>query len=59
MHLNFWGLVLITNPFNPMSDQDGISPKKYNYNIKYTSEENGNINWGIISWSNHKFSEFI
>ena len=39
-----------------MSDQDGISPKKYNYNIKHTSDENGNINWGIISWSNHKFS---
>ena len=31
-----------------MSDQDGISPKKYNYNIKHTSDENGNINWGII-----------
>ena len=42
-----------------MSDQDGISPKKYDYNIKHTSDENGNINWGIISWSNHKFSEFI
>ena len=23
-----------------MSDQDGISPKKYNYNIKQTSDEN-------------------
>ena len=31
-----------------MSDQDGISPKKYNYNIKHTSDQNRNINWGLL-----------
>ena len=37
-----------------MSDQDRISP----YNINHTSDENKeNINEGIISWSNTKFSK--
>ena len=39
-----------------MSDQDRISP----YNIKQTSDGiEENINWGIISWSNTKFSKII
>ena len=36
-----------------MSDQERISP----YNIKQTSDENKNINEGIISGSNTKFSK--
>ena len=38
-----------------MSDQNRISP----YNIKQKSDENeeGNLNLGIISWSNTKFSK--
>ena len=46
------------NPFTPTSDQDRISP----YNINTISSRQvmrieKNINYGIISWSNTKFSE--
>ena len=46
------------NPFIPTSDQDRISP----YNINTVSSRQvmrieKNINYGIISWSNAKFSE--
>ena len=48
----------MVNPFTPMSDQDRISP----YNINTISSRQvmrieKNINYGIISWSNTKFSE--
>ena len=46
------------NPFTPTSDQDRISP----YNINTISSRQvmrieKNVNHGIISWSNTKFSE--
>ena len=46
------------NPLTPMSDQDKISP----YNIDTISSRQvmrikKNINQGIISWSNTKFSK--
>ena len=46
------------NPFTPTSDQDRISP----YNVNTISSRQvmrieKNINHGIISWSNTKFSE--
>ena len=45
---------MLFNLLSPMSDQDRISP----YNIKQTSDENKeNIDKGIISWSNTKFSK--
>ena len=54
--------------FTPKSDQDRISSHgndvtayralRYKYNIKQVGNENKkNINYGIISWSNTKFSE--
>ena len=46
------------NPLTPMGDQDRISP--YNITSKSTRwvmRINKNINLGIISWSNTKFSE--
>ena len=48
----------LINPFTPTSDQDRISP----YNINTVSSRQvmrieKNINNGIISWSNTKFSE--
>ena len=39
-----------------MSDQDRIFSLQYQYNINQISDEK-NINLGIISWSNTKFSE--
>ena len=46
------------NPLIPVSDQDRISP--YNINTKSRRKvmsTRKSINWGIISWSNTKFSE--
>ena len=48
----------LVNPLTPMSDQVRISP----YNINTISARYGmsikkNINLGVISWSNTKFSE--
>ena len=48
----------IFNPLTPISDQDRISP----YNINTISSRQvmrieKNINYGIISWSNTKFSK--
>ena len=50
----------LTNLLTPMSGQDRISP----YNIKTISSRQvtrikKNINWGIISWSNTRFSELM
>ena len=50
--------ILYINLFTPTSDQDRISP----YNIGTISSRQvmrieKNINYGIISWSNTKFSE--
>ena len=48
------------NPITPMSDQDRIFP--YNINTTLTRQVmriKKNINLGIISWSNTKFSELI
>ena len=45
-------------PLTPMSDQDQIFP--YNINTlstKWVTRIKKNINSGIISWSNTKFSE--
>ena len=49
---------LFFNPLTPMSDQDKISP----YNIDTISSRQvmrikKNINQGIVSWSNTKFSK--
>ena len=49
---------LYLSPFTPVSDQDKISP----YNINTMSSRqvmriNKNINWGMHSWSNTKFSK--
>ena len=54
----FTELLIYFNPFTPTSDQDRISP----YNIDTISSRQvmrieKNINHGIISWSNTKFSE--
>ena len=48
----------LVNPLTPIIDQDRISP----YNINKISARYGmsikkNINLGVISWSNTKFSE--
>ena len=46
------------NPFTPTSDRERISP--YNINTISSKQEmrkEKNINYGMISWSNTKFSE--
>ena len=46
------------NPLTPTSDQDRISPDKINTISTWCVMGIGkNINLGIISWSNTKFSE--
>ena len=45
-------------PFTPTSDQDRISPYKINtISSREVMRIEKNINHGIISWSNTKFSE--
>ena len=59
--LSFFSFLINHFPFNPLipvSDQDRISP--YNINTKSRRKvmsTRKSINWGIISWSNTKFSE--
>ena len=46
------------NPLTPTSDQDRISPDKINtISTRWVMRIRKNINLGIISWSNTKFSE--
>ena len=46
------------NPLTPTSDQDRISPDKINtISTRWVMGIRKNINLGIISWSNTKFSE--
>ena len=46
------------NPLTPTSDQDRISPDKINtISTWWVMGIRKNINLGIISWSNTKFSE--
>ena len=45
-------------PFTPTSDQDRISPYNiYTISSRQVMRIEKNINYGIISWSNTKFSE--
>ena len=55
-----WCLLKIYWPYNfHKTDWDVISAyNKLQYNIKQTSDESKeNNNWGIISWSDTKFSK--
>ena len=46
------------DPLTPMSDQDRISPYSINtISTRQVMRIKKNINLGIISWSNTKFSE--
>ena len=45
-------------PFTPTSDQDRISPYNiYTISSRQVMRIEKNVNYGIISWSNTKFSE--
>ena len=55
---NVWEIAI--NPLTPMSDQDRISPFKINaLPSKQVIRIRKNINKGITSWSNTKFSKLL